>query len=145
MTIRLSPTTKGFYDSDIHKKMIPSDAIEISAALHKELLDAQAKGHSIDVDEAGHPVVALPAPAATRAQLQRKIKREARRRIERVAPLWRQLNDLRSDTEDARTRFAQIDAIRSASYKVEGELTATPDAALDGFDVASNSSWTAAD
>ena len=142
MTLRFSPSTRGFYDVAIHGDTIPADAVEISDDLHRELLEAQAKGHAIDVDARGQPVIAPVERPPTRARLERLIKREAQRRIEIVAPLWRQLNDLRSGAPDAARRFAEIDAIRHASERVEAELTATGDADLASFDVTGSPYWT---
>ena len=141
MTLRFSPSTRGFYDLAIHGDTIPADAAEISAGTHAEMLEAQAKGQTIDVDETGRPVIASTAPEIMRQQLRGEIKREARRRIDRVAPLWRQLNDLRSDDSTAAHRFAKIDAIRSASDEIERALGDTLDHDLAEFTPLTRAEW----
>lgn len=57
-----SKTTGGFYDRDIHRDSIPSDAVEISKAKHIELLDGQSNGKRIIDDAKGFPVLADPLP-----------------------------------------------------------------------------------
>lgn len=47
------------------------------------------------------------------------IKADAARRILEVAPLWRQLNDMRERTPEGDARLAAIDAIRAQSNKDE--------------------------
>lgn len=61
MTLYYNPTTKGFYDTEIHDS-IPSGSIEISAAEHQALLDAQARGYSIVAGPDGRPAAREPLP-----------------------------------------------------------------------------------
>ena len=42
-----SPSTKGFYDKQIHGDNIPNDVIEISDQYHSELLEKQSEGYNI--------------------------------------------------------------------------------------------------
>lgn len=62
-------STGGFYDAAIHGSNIPADAVEITAALHAELLSAQSIGARIESDANGYPVAVDP-PAPTLAATQ---------------------------------------------------------------------------
>lgn len=53
-----SPTTKGFYDKEFHNK-IPDDSIKITNEYHQELMDKQAQGFVIRVDENNNVVADL--------------------------------------------------------------------------------------
>lgn len=66
MTIKFSPSTRGFYDTSFHAS-IPLDAVEISPARYRELLDGQAQGKQITLVE-GQPMLQDP-PAAPREVL----------------------------------------------------------------------------
>jgi hypothetical protein len=71
MKIFFSASTKGFYDSSIHKTM-PEDAVEITREQHIELLDAQANGMMISVGENSEPIaIHRPPPTATEVALGR--------------------------------------------------------------------------
>lgn len=143
MAIFYSAATPGFFDSDIHAVM-PDDAVEITDARHRELLDAQAEGAAIE-PHGGKPRLRRPTVTVTqrRAALVRRIKREAARRIEAIAPIWRQLNDLRAPTSSvaALTRFDAIDDIRAASDAIEAEAAALAAEAIDAFDIAAHPLW----
>jgi len=67
MTKFYSPSTGGFYASEIHGKAVPADAVEISDKLYEGLFAAQAQGQVIVADADGKPV-ARPRPAPTPAQ-----------------------------------------------------------------------------
>lgn len=56
-----SPTTKGFYHSDLHADM-PDDAMPITDAEHEALLSAQDAGAAIGNGEGGLPVASVPVP-----------------------------------------------------------------------------------
>jgi hypothetical protein len=51
-----SQTTNGFYNSAIHGNNIPADAREITPAKYAQLLQEQATGRVITVNELGQPV-----------------------------------------------------------------------------------------
>lgn len=57
-----SPSRRGFYQTDIHGDMMPSDCITITDAEYAELFRLQAMGHTI-VTRNGRPVAEAPAPA----------------------------------------------------------------------------------
>ncbi|MEI7050523.1 phage tail assembly chaperone [Pseudomonas koreensis] len=56
-----SKSTRGFYDPSIHA-VIPSDAVEISADYHAELLRGDSEGKSIVWGNDGYPVLTDPPP-----------------------------------------------------------------------------------
>jgi hypothetical protein len=58
-----SASTGGFYSREIHGENMPSDAMEITAVKHAELLAGQVAGRVIAGNEEGYPVlVDLPPP-----------------------------------------------------------------------------------
>jgi hypothetical protein len=69
-----SPSTKGFYSSEIHGDNIPVDAVGISDAYYLELLNGQEEGKQISADENGFPVLITvvidPRPVPEREQLE---------------------------------------------------------------------------
>jgi len=158
-----SAQTGGFYFEGVNAS-IPADAVEITPARHRELLDAQARGARLSSDTAGRPVSAMPRPpsaAQLRAERAAGIRTEAERRILAVAPLWRQSNDnaalaqelmnridglaspaeLTAEVAAAVTRRAWINAIRAASDLIEADLAGLTAAQLAAFDVAADPRW----
>lgn len=67
MTKFYSKSTRGFYDTAVHSAM-PADAVEITAAHYKALLEGEKQGKRIVFDGSGAPVLADP-PAPTLADL----------------------------------------------------------------------------
>lgn len=57
-----SPSTNGFYLTEIHGNNIPNDVVEITQNQHSQLLEAQSQGKIIQPDENGFPV-AVDRPA----------------------------------------------------------------------------------
>lgn len=140
MAILFSPATGGFYDTAFeYADGLPADGVEITADQHVRLLVGAAAGRSIRPGKGGKPVLADRVPTA--AQLIAQIRREAARRIDAVAPVWRQLNDLRSPSPAAATRFAAIDAIRAASNLIEQDLAATDTPGLSSFPITDHPLW----
>lgn len=127
----------------LRESQAPEGAVAITEARHAALLDAQAGGARIVAGKGGKPQVerSNPDAATRRDELARAIKREAARRIELVAPVWRQLNDARSPSPEGARRFAQVDAIRAASGEIEAALTSCKAAALDAFPIRENPLW----
>lgn len=143
MTVLYSPSARGFFDRALHKTL-PADVVEIDAARHAELLAGQAEGAEIaPCARTGRPQAQRRrlSVADRRAALLREIKREAARRIEAVAPLWRQLNDLREPGAAGSERFARIDMIRAASDAIERQLAGAAGKTLAGFPVRENPLW----
>ncbi|WP_047243704.1 phage tail assembly chaperone [Chromobacterium subtsugae] len=62
MIVYFSPSRCGFYDQD--SSIRPADAVEVTLDAYHALLDAQAAGAVIGVDDKGQPV-ARPNPPAT--------------------------------------------------------------------------------
>ena len=75
-----SSSTRGFYLSEIHGDNIPADAVEITEAEHRALLDAQTAGNRIQPDARGRPV-ALPPPPKTPEQIAADEADAARREL----------------------------------------------------------------
>lgn len=142
MAIYYSAATPGFFDDSIHADL-PADAVKITPARHRELLEAQGEGAAIVADDKGKPRIDRPTVtiAARRAALVRAVKRQAARRIEAVSPLWRQLNDQRAPSQDGDRRFAAIDAIRVASDAIEADIAAAASDALAAIDPAAHPLW----
>jgi len=141
MAIHFSAARNGFFDDAIHKAL-PADAVAITAARHRELLAAQEQGAAIEPRD-GRPAINRPVAtvAAHRAALIRRVKREAARRIETAAPIWRQLNDQRAPSPAGDARFAAIDAIRAASDAIEAQIATLGADALAALDVAAHPLW----
>lgn len=125
------------------KKMAPDGAVEISSARHETLLAAQAQGKPISADAKGSPRIETRTINAARRRdgLIGAVKREAARRIDQVSPTWRQLNDTRSPSPDGDRRFAQIDAIREASARIEADIVEASAAQLGEYPVSTNPLW----
>lgn len=121
----------------------PEGAVEISDARHRQLVEALAEGKAITRSAKGSPKIIARRvdTGAQRAQLVAAIKREAARRIDQVAPIWRQLNDARAPSAQGARRFAQIDAIRDASNAIEAVLADVADRDLGAFPISDNPAW----
>lgn len=143
MGIFYSSSARAFFSNDLHGDAIPSDAVPITADLYRGLLDGQSKGAAIVAARDGRPRLRWPRMSMDerRAGLIRAVKREASRRIDAIAPVWRQLNDQRVPSEDGAARFAAIDAVRAASGSIEAEVASAPDDALAAFDIAVHPAW----
>ena len=145
-----SASTRGFYDRAVHAT-IPADAVEITAVQHADLLARQMAGHAIVPGAGGRPKASAPVPLPLEERRVRAIdavKREARRRIEIFAPIWRQLNDARdlplsigASRQAIEARFARIDAVRAASNQLERTIAGLNAQALSALDIHSNRHW----
>lgn len=142
MALFFSATARGFFDDAVHIDL-PVDAVAISGDRHRELLAAQTSGATITADSSGKPRAARPSIDARCATALRRVKREASRRIEAIAPIWRQLNDQRAPSPESAARFAAIDAIREASNLIEAEVETLSATALDAIDIAAHPLWPA--
>lgn len=152
MRIFFSPSTRGFYTDEIHGEAMPADVQRISPGRHRQLLEAQAAGAEIIATAKG-PVARFPKATLEilRAAAIAAVKREARRRILAIAPLWRQLNDLASlvapgcysaeDEHCAMERRQKIDDVRAASGRLEARLVTLSAEQLADVDVADDSHW----
>ncbi|WP_311270843.1 hypothetical protein [Sphingobium sp. WCS2017Hpa-17] len=144
MAIFYSASTPGFFDDQIHATL-PADAVPVTDEQHQQLLTAQSEGAAIGADSDGNPRAraASLTIAQRRATAVRQVKREAARRIEAVAPMWRQLNDQRAPSDAGAARFAAIDAVRAASDAIEAEIAGAAKAALVALNIAHHPLWPA--
>lgn len=142
MAIYYSAARHGFFDDAIHSQ-VPEDAVRIAPARHRELLEAQASGATIEAGENGKPRINRPRNGLTEERLRtiRLIKKEAARRITMCAPIWQQLNDLRSPSDQATARFAAIDAIRAASDLIEAQVADLDAAQIAALDIPAHTAW----
>lgn len=127
----------------LRQSQAPEGAVAISGRRHAQLVEALADGQTVTAGADGKPRVAARRvdAGAQRAQLVAAIKREAARRIDQVAPIWRQLNDARAPSPEGARRFAQVDAIRAASNAIEALLADVADRDLGAFPVSENPAW----
>lgn len=127
----------------LRQSQAPEGAVAISGRRHAQLVEALAKGKTIIPSAKGSPkIIARRVDnGALRTQLVAVIKREAARRIDQVAPIWRQLNDARAPSAQGARRFAQIDAIRDASSAIETLLADVADRDLGAFPISDNPAW----
>ena len=132
-----SPT---FY---LTEKQAPDGAAKVSDKRFGQLLEAQSEGRAIKAGKTGQPVIqkAKPNAAALRASIKGQIKREAKRRIEIISPIWRQLNDSRRPSPEGETRFAKIDAIREACAAIEAVAQDFPAAKLSELSIGDHPLW----
>lgn len=149
MSIHYSPRRNAFFDDRVH--ILPDDTRPVTAEEHARLLDAQSAGKIIMPGNDGEPTARRPAENGEqlRARLITATKREAARRIEAVAPVWRQLNDWRDlalaqgeQRVAIEKRLAAIDAIRAASDLLEARLAAMTARQLAKTDIANDTHWT---
>lgn len=156
MSLHYSPSTGGFYRTEVHGGGIPADAVEITAAQHAELMEAQEAGATFAAaPDTGGPTI-VPPPEPDLALLQQSVKRQVRTecesRIAEVMPLARQLAVLRDHvlngaTIDQQTldAFAAADAIEQAAAAIEADVEARPLTDLGTYPVRENALWPAAD
>lgn len=151
MSIHYSAGRNAFFDNRVHARL-PDDALPVTADEHARLLAEQAAGKVIMPGLHGEPTARRPAENGDqlRARLIVATKREAARRIEQIAPLWRQLNDWRDlcflEPGEQRTaiegRVATINAIRAASDRLEARLAGMTARQLAKADIADDTHWT---
>lgn len=137
MAMYYSAMLGGFLDDAIHATL-PPDAVAIAADHHARLLAAQSAGKRIVPGPGGRPA-AKPRAAipfdAVRAAAIAQVKREAARRIAAAAPLWRQLNALRSPAGAAAPLFVTVDAVRAASDRIEAAIAVMGAAEIAALDI----------
>lgn len=156
MSFRYSPSTGGFYRTEVHGEAIPADAVYVSPARHAELMEAQGAGASITASpETGNPVIAAPSAAdagAVQAQLKAAVASEAESRIASVMPLAKQLAVLRDHVlngtpidQPTLDAFAEADAIQQAAEAIQSDIGSRPLAELQTYPVRSNALWPTVD
>jgi hypothetical protein len=156
---RLLWSPAGFFHRDVHR-VIPVDAVPVSAAVHARLLDGQARGKEIVAGPGGRPILADPgtrSPEERRQRARRQLRRETRRRILAIASLETQANDNSAlalaafaiasagattiDTAAAIGRRTRIDAIRAAGAAIGAVLEQVADSDLATFDPTADHHW----
>jgi len=73
MTIHYSPSTRGFYTTEIHGDNVPGDAVEVSGDQYAALMGGQASGQQISPGVGGVPELVDaqgPGPLAQIAALE---------------------------------------------------------------------------
>lgn len=156
MSIRhyYDPKSGAFFDRAIHGALIPKNSRPLSAKRYRALIDGRAAGDRIVADAKGNPSLeapAAPSADAMRAALIARIKREAGRRIEAIAPLWRQINDLSvlagvlppeaDEKAEAGQRRRAIEALRARSNQIELLLENLVADQLAAFDPRDDAHW----
>lgn len=63
--MKYSKSTNGFYLEEIHGLNIPQDAVEITDAVYKSMLEGQSNGKIITAGTKGKPVLKDPTPPTT--------------------------------------------------------------------------------
>ena len=69
----------------------------------------------------------------------RTVKAEARKRIDAVAPVWKQVNTVRENPSDP--MFKKIDAIREKSELIEAHLATLTDGEAGKYDIENSPLW----
>ncbi|WP_277981528.1 hypothetical protein [Sphingomonas phyllosphaerae] len=150
MPLHYSAAANAFFDARLHDPL-PDDAVPVTAAEHQALLAAQAAGKVIRPGDDGAPTARRPTETtdALRGRLLAAVKQEAARRILAVAPLWRQLNDVRDLAQaegEGRAaidrRCATVDALRAAFDRLEAALATMTPRQLARVDLTADSHWT---
>lgn len=149
-----SATLGGFLDDAVHRDC-PADAVPVTDVEHAALLAAQRAGKEIRPDDDGRPCPRTPRveTEALRARLIVRTKNEAFRRIEAVAPIWRQMNAMAdlarataAGTEAAPAIWAmrdRIDDIRTASDALEATIATATARRLVKIDPTADPHWPA--
>lgn len=143
-----SPSTGGFYLDELHGDAMPADVVKISQRRHAELMAAQAAGAAIVAGKRG-PIASKASRDELAGAAIAAVKREARRRIRRIASAERQANDnaliaqaalalavdcaTELDFVPALERRRRIDAVRAFSNELELELAELGAAKLAAF------------
>lgn len=152
MSRRYSPSTGGFYETDLHGNSIPGDAIYVAPARHFELMAAQAEGATIEPSsETGNPII-VPPPApradAMAASLKSAVRIEADRRAQLVMPLAQQVAILRRHAVGGEklspatlAAFAELDALQSAVDAIDADIEPRSAEELRTYSVRDNTLW----
>lgn len=134
------PSTAAILEQGTHE--LPANAIRLRPARLASIVQGMADGAELVADARGKPHLRWPDANQRRTAALAAVRAEAARRIHAVSPIWRQINDLRSDiTIEARERWAAIDAIREASNLIERDVADSDAKALADFPVATHPLW----
>ncbi|WP_171955575.1 DUF4376 domain-containing protein [Stenotrophomonas maltophilia] len=125
--MRFSRSTGGFYDDAVHVG-IPTDAVEVSEELYAELMEGQAAGKSINVDEDGLPCLAEDAP--------RDLERERRSLLQRVtAERWKR------ETGGIQVGGVHIATAVEDQNRINSVLSAADLGCIESVDFKAESGW----
>ena len=147
MSLLWSPSTRGFYDDEIHGPgSIPGDVVSVTPARHAELIEAQASEAPVEIvaSDTGTPVMSRNrtwSDAERRDQKLAVLRAERARRIEAIADTQQQVIDLRSGGADADQRASAIDAVIAAGAAIADQIDAASGTTLEDFDVADDTLW----
>ncbi|MDH1442072.1 hypothetical protein N5O88_05560 [Pseudomonas sp. GD03721] len=129
-----SPSTNAFYTSAIHAGRMPSDAIEITSALHAALMSGQSEGKQIVCDAEGQPaLIDPPAPEPTPEDIERALTAVLNHHLDAVAGERRYDSrftcSLRAGfpgpfQEEGQVFAAWMDACNMAAYQLMAEVKA---------------------
>jgi len=98
------------------------------------------KGETIIWKDGATPIDISSAVALLRRDNHvRTVKAEARKRIEAVAPVWKQVNTARENPSDP--MFKKIDAIRDKSELIEAHLATLTDSEAGEYDIENSPLW----
>jgi hypothetical protein len=81
--MKYSASTRGFYDEAVHR-VIPEDAVDITADDYAALFAGQAAGQCIVADAAGRPVLAAPPPPSPE-QIEAALAQQVQQRLDEFA------------------------------------------------------------
>lgn len=152
MSLRYSPSTGGFYETELHGDAIPGDALYVSPARHAELMEAQAGGAAIAPSpDTGNPVIVAAQVATAEvlaASAKTAVRYEADTRIQGVMSLAKQVAVLRDHvlngtvldqaTLDA---FAAVDAVETAAETISADIEQRTVEELRTYPVRNNLTW----
>jgi len=154
-----SPSTGLFYAPELFVgRVLPDDVVNVSDKRHAELLDLQAQGRTIAASRDGRPTATAPrAPTLEerREAAHRAVATEAGRRILAIASFARQSNDnalmvtawitaadiSSPEMQAALARRAAIDAIRTASNRLDAAIALMSARQLAALEIGADLHW----
>lgn len=107
-----SPSTNGFYTSEIHGDNIPADAVEITVKEHQAILEGQSQGKLIVADENGRPILQDPPPP-TAEQIMSSLKAPVQ--------LWLDDEARALGYDDIKTAITYADEPAVTKFQQEGQ------------------------
>ena len=106
MKIFYSAATNSFYSTELNGDAIPTDAVEVSAQTHTDIMAAVATGQTYGPDKDGFPVI-MSRPAPSVEVLKSACKEKAKQRLANTD--FSQVADVRLML----TNVAEFDSYRS--------------------------------
>ena len=136
MTIYYSPSTRGFYNTEMHPA-VPGDAVEISDAVHSALMAGQVLGKVITPGAGGYPELVDPPPsvitvtpwqirkALNQLGLRASVEAAVAASSQEVKDGWEFASEFRSDNElisQLCTALGKTEAERVALFQLAATL-----------------------